>query len=137
MKFNQLFLIVIILIVISRSSTHRLKKESPDEFAEEFNTLFKDKKTEITEITGTKFEAQNVLFNSDSVYWFDLRKNYSRVSKFGRINQISFTSSGKGALEGLGLGLLVGFSTGAVIGFVSGNDETGIVRGITHLRGTS
>jgi hypothetical protein len=124
MKYSQLFLILIPFFIISCSSTHRLKKESADEFAEQFNALSQDKKTEISEITQVKYKAQNVRLSSDSVYWTNLKDNSIRVSKIGRISQIRFTDSGKGALEGMGIGLLAGFSTGAVIDYASGDDRS-------------
>ena len=135
-KFSQLFLILIPFFIISCSSTHRLKKESADEFAEQFNALSQDKKTEISEITRVKYKAQNVRLSSDSVYWTDLKDNSIRVSKIGRISQIRFNDSGKGALEGLGIGILVGFSTGAVIDYASHNESLIPARAILGTLGS-
>lgn len=109
-KSLYVLLIVLSLLIIGCSHSHRINKSTYD--LNRINQKLTDKKADIYPMDKSeKISAQNVQISSDSISYFDANSKISKRIATPKVNKIRINDHGRGVADGL----LVGLGTSGVI----------------------
>lgn len=71
---------------------------------------------------GETLQAASLRIDGDSTSWLDPDTREARTTETSAIEKVEFRSSGRGALNGLGIGILTGGGALALLGLAEGDD---------------
>jgi len=112
-KFNQVFVLIAILITGCSHTITRYNTESELEYYERINKYLSDKDEILIEADkNNQIVAQNIILTKDSVTYINLKTNSIATESTKNISTITVNEKGRGVMEGSVYGLLLGGAIG-------------------------
>ncbi|MFQ5772693.1 MAG: hypothetical protein ACE5HX_19315 [bacterium] len=106
-RFCFYMFLVCSIFIFGCAHTHYIPQDSHVSKFSELNKKLANEKVSIVLIDNAKqIETQNVHIASDSINYFDVKRNMKMRLATSKVNKIIKINHGKGAAEGFGLGLL-------------------------------
>ena len=121
MKFIFTFLLSLLILISSCSSTHMIKQTPSDYSA--LNKKFQGEEGKIITKNKKMIEGRNIGIFGDSLYCIESNSDIKMIIHISTISKITITDNSKGAWEGCGYGALSGACALGLIGVLSQKGE--------------
>ena len=130
---KKIIVSILISSLLVSGCSHNLSKysnEHESEFYDRINKLCENKDDLTLEmIGGRKYSIKELIMSADTTKFVDIKSNMTTLISTNEISTLSFTDSGKGALDGFLTGLWIGGGTGLLAGqLISSGSSGGIGR---------